>query len=606
MLKLSLSIPAGDRETPASFASRLARRNFVSARDLAKDFGLSFQKIVDGDANEIRRLADLAGASVKDLLANAIRKIGTAFEFRGQNISKVGLRRARVHVCPHCIQEDIGSSELPADLAAYGRFDWTIGSIRSCAKHSVPLVEVARDLQPGHYHDFSRNIAAAIPAMDRLAQEAPRRPASGLETYLAARIEGRADHPWLDSLPFSAAAWTTEVVGAVAEFGKRVNLDLLGEDQMYRAGATGFEITKAGAAGIDDFMARLKREHVPKKEGSADGPQATYGKLFMCFAQGLPDPAYDLVRATLGDHILANFPLGPGDELFGKPVEIRRFHSIRSASKHYGMHPKRLRKLIEVEGLVADRSVKDRDVLFDAGVADRLFKREADSLTLTQVEKYLNAPRPLPKYFLEAGLIRRHSVGSDALHEVFFKSELDQFLTTLFHKAETVTHARPDAHEIRTVAHRANCSVVEILRLIIDGRLAWIGRLAGVHGLAAILVDLDEVKSMTTLPDLGGLIPANALRALRVNCKVMTGLLRVGAFKTVVQRHPIKRNPQVVIPFEEIERFKSEYVSLFTAARSQGKHMPVLLRELRALGVQPVPQFKGVGATFFKRADVPS
>ncbi|MFX8848502.1 hypothetical protein ABTM68_19480, partial [Acinetobacter baumannii] len=75
---------------------------------------------------------------------------------------------------------------------------------------------------------------------------------------------------------------------------------------------------------------------------------------------------------------------------------------------------------------------------------------------------------------------------------------------------------------------------------------------------------------------------------------------------TVVQPHPIKRNPQVVIPFEEIERFKEEFVSLFLLARGSGKHMPVLLRELRAQGIQPVPQFEGVGATFFRRADIPS
>jgi hypothetical protein len=60
--------------------------------------------------------------------------------------------------------------------------------------------------------------------------------------------------------------------------------------------------------------------------------------------------------------------------------------------------------------------------------------------------------------------------------------------------------------------------------------------------------------------------------ALRVNCEVMAGLLKVGAFKTIVQRHRIKRNPQTVIPFEEIQRFKSEYVFLFEAARSRKKH----------------------------------
>jgi hypothetical protein len=471
----------------------------------------------------------------------------------------------------------------------------------------VALVEVARDLQPGQYHDFSRNIAAAIPAMNRLADEAACRTASGLETYLLDRIEGRADYLWLDRLPFFAAAWTTEVVGAVAEFGKRVNLDLLSDDDMYRAGAAGFQITKNGAAGIDDFMSRLKREHIPKKDGSADGAQAMFGKLYMTFAQGLVDPGYDPVRSTMADHILANFPLGPGDELFGKPVEARRFHSVRTASLSYKMHPKRLRKLIEAEGLVPSGSeVKNRDVLFDASVADRLFARERDSITMNQVQKYINAPRPIPRVLLEAGLLQRHSVGSDALNDVFFKSELDAFLASIFAKAETVVTAPAGTFEIRTVSHRANCSTAEIVRLIVDQRLAWVGRLPDVHGLAAILVDIEEIRSLTRLPDLDGLIPAEALRPLRVSSGVMAGLLKAGAFRTTVQRHPTKRNPQTVIPFAEIERFKSEYVSLFTAARSQGKHMPVLLRELRALGIDPVPQFEAVGATFFKRADIPS
>lgn len=604
MLKLSLTISAGERETPASFLSRLALCNFVSARDLAKDFGLSFQKVVDGDPVEIRRLASLGGANVQDLLANAIRKTGTAFEFRGQNISKVAMRRARVHVCPVCIQEDIASSELSANLAAQGRFDWTIGSIRTCGKHSVPLVEVARDLPPGQYHDFSRNVAAAIPTIDRLVDEATRRPASGLEAYLLDRIEGRADYPWLDRLPFSAAAWTTEVVGAVAEFGKRVNFDLLGDDDMYRAGAAGFAITKAGAAGIHEFMSRLKREHAPKQPGSADGPQATYGKLFMSFAQGLADPAYDPVRTTMAEHILATFPLGPGDELFGKPVEVRRFHSVRTASLTYKMHPKRLRKLVEAQGLVTDRSVKDRDVLFDAAVADRLFARERDSIALTQLEKFLNAKRPLPRVLLEAGLLRRHSVGNDDLNQVFYKSELDEFLASLFKNAETVAAARPGAYGIKTASHRANCSTAEIVKLIVDDRLVWVGRLADIAGLAAILVDVEEIRSLTRLPELAGLTPFEALRVLRVNCKAMAGLLKAGAFRTVVQPHPIKRNPQVVIPFEELERFKAEYISLFLLARGSGKHMPVLLRELTAAGVRPV--FEGVGATFFRRSDLPS
>ncbi len=61
MQKLALTVPAGISETPTSFASRLAARNFVSARDLLRDFGLSFQKVADGDEHTIRKLARLGG-----------------------------------------------------------------------------------------------------------------------------------------------------------------------------------------------------------------------------------------------------------------------------------------------------------------------------------------------------------------------------------------------------------------------------------------------------------------------------------------------------------------------------------------------------------------
>lgn len=606
MQKLALTLFAEVGETPTSLASRVAARNFVSARDLARDFGISFQKIVDGDELEIRRLADLSNAEIQDLLPNAIRKIGTMYELRGQSITKPAIRRAKVHICPLCIQGDIARSLLSPQLAAYGRPEWALAAIRTCAKHEVALVEVKRDLPPSQLHDFARNIEDAIPRIDELAETAVRRPASGLETYLLGRLDGREDYPWLDRMPFYAAARTIEIVGAVASFGKRINMDKLLDDDWYEAGDVGFDILKSGATGLTDFMSVLKEEHVPKTDrGSADGPQAVYGKLFMTYAQGLPDPSYDPVRQAMTEHILANFPLGPGDVLFGKPVETRRFHSIRTASITYDMHPKRLRKLIEAEGLISDRSRKDRDILFDAAVADRLFKRETASLTLKDVEEYINAPRPMAQVLHQAGLIQRHTVGIGQMNEVFLKPELEQFVANLYRKAIVVSHPTSAMCDVATAAKRTNASTAEVVRLILEDRLGWIGRLVGVKGVLGLLVDVEEVKPLVRLPELAGIVPADAVKALRVNSKVVKGLLDRGVFKTITQRHPIKRNLTTVIPNEEIERFRTTYVSLFTLARERGKHMPILLRELAELGIRPAMELEDVGATFFKWCELP-
>lgn len=606
MQKLALTLFAEVGETPTSLASRVAARNFVSARDLARDFGISFQRIVDGDELEIRRLADLSNAEIQDLLPNAIRKIGTMYELRGQLITKPAIRRAKVHICPLCIQADIARSVLSAQLAAYGRPEWAVTAIRTCAKHEVALVEVKRDLPPGQLHDFARNIADAIPRIDELAEKAIRRPPSGMESYLLGRLDGREDRPWLDRMPFYAAARTIEIVGAVASFGKRINMDKLLDDDWYEAGDVGFDILKSGATGLTDFMSVLKEEHVPKTDrGSADGPQAVYGKLFMTYAQGLPDPSYDPVRQAMTEHILSNFPLGPGDVLFGKPVETRRFHSIRTASITYDLHPKRLRKLVEAEGLISDPKLKDRDILFDAAVADRLFKREEDSLSLKEVERFINAPRPMAQVLYQAGLINRHVTGVGQMNEVFFRSELDEFVSNLYRKAVIVAHPTSHMCDVATAAKRTNASTAEIVRFVFEDRIAWVGRLVDAKGVLGLLVDVDEVRRLVRLPDLAGLVPADAVKALRVNGKVMKALLDKKLLQTIEQRHPVKRNLTKVIPHQEIERFTTTYVSLFTLARERGKHMPILLRELAELGIRPATELEDVGATFFKWCELP-
>jgi hypothetical protein len=268
------------------------------------------------------------------------------------------------------------------------------------------------------------------------------------------------------------------------------------------------------------------------------------------------------------------------------------------------MHPKRLRKLIEAEGLISNPALKDRDILFDAEVADRLLKREADSLTMKQVQVYINAPRPMAQILFQAGLIRRHVVGLGKMNEVYFKSEVDEFLARLFRKAETVAEPGPGIYDVATAAKRTNGSTADYVRLVLEDRLTWVGRKAGTEGVLSLLVNVEEARPLIRLPELSGLVPAEAIRILQVNSKVMTGLLKAGAFKTIIERHPIKRSPQTVIPHEEITRFKEEYVSLFTLARAQGKHMPVLLKELKALGVKPA--FEGAGATFFRRGDLPT
>jgi TniQ len=603
--KLALAPSAGVDETPASYLSRLAASNFVSAREFAKDFALSFQSIVDGCGREIQKLSDLGGAAFQDLMRNAVRRTRNGFALASEQIAKDSIRRVRVCVCPACIVQDIATSGDPPGLAAYGRAAWTISPIRTCEQHSIALVEVARDLKPGARHDFVRNIAAAIPRMTRLLERATHRPASGLEKYLLGRIDGCASSPWLDRMPFFAVAKTAETVGAVAEYGRTVNLRTLSENQRYMAGGAGFEILNQGETGFTEFLAGLHKTYQVRRLGS-EGPQALLGRIYTTFGQGLPDKAYDPVRDVISRFVMATLPLGPEHQVFGTPVGRRVLHSIRSASVEYAMHPNRLRKLVIAAGLASDPNLPNRKIVFEVEAAERLIERERKSISANQVPQYLNVPLGTFRVLFQAGLLRRHSLGTGELSEVFYTEELDKFLASILQNSREVSDAGQSGCDIPTAARRARCSAVEIVRLIQETKLSWIGCRSGVRGFLSVLVNVDEVRPLATGEALRGLTIEQAVSKLHTNDRVIKGLIRVGAIQTVKQRHPVMRNMQTIIPHDELASFDEKYVSLFTLARERGKNLPTLLREFQVLGVKPAPELGGVGATFFRRSDVPS
>jgi hypothetical protein len=269
------------------------------------------------------------------------------------------------------------------------------------------------------------------------------------------------------------------------------------------------------------------------------------------------------------------------------------------------MHPNRLRKLVIAAGLASDPNLPNRKIVFEAEAAERLIERERKSISANQVPKYLNVPLGTFRVLFQAGLLRRHALGTGELSEVFYTEELDKFLASILQNSRDISDARQSGCNIPTAARRARCSAVEIVRLIQETKLSWIGRRSGVRGFLSVLVNVDEVRPFAAGEALRGLTIGQAVSKLHTNDRVLKGLIKVGAIQTVKQRHPVARNMQTIITHEEIARFNDEFVSLFILARQRGKHMPILLQELQALGVQPAPELEGIGATFFRRSEVP-
>jgi hypothetical protein len=319
-------------------------------------------------------------------------------------------------------------------------------------------------------------------------------------------------------------------------------------------------------------------------------------------------PSYDGVRDLVSHFIRTRFPVGPGDVVFGKPVERRTLHSVRTLAVETKLHPKRLRKLLGVAGTLPTDAdgLADGNCLFDAEKGS-LAAREAAAATLSvrKAGEYLNAPRVQRDRLYRAGLIVPRVRGADhGAADQFAPEDLDAFLDRLLAGAKPLKVAKAGQVNIPEAARLAVCMSEEIVRLILDGKLARKWRLRGERGYMSVMIDVEEVRALVRGPDHGGLTGEEVKDKLSTTAKVAAALIKHGHLTTVTVVNPVNRCPTVVVPVAEVERFARKYISLFALARQQGRHFRAVKRELDAAGIEPALNPGKIGATFYRKADL--
>jgi hypothetical protein len=532
---------------------------------------------------------------------------GTDYRIRGQAFNKPSLLRNYFRICPKCAAEDIKTSAQPVELAVYGRLSWNIASIRTCATHNTALTLFAKDPTTNEGHDFALIVRQnshelqSLPVVDR----AP----SALENYLLARLNGVAKHhPWLDALDFHVAAKTCEIIGAIAIFGRDVVLDKMTDADWQVAGGAGFEIASAGESAIRAFLSRLQTSCVHNRSG-AEGPQAVFGTLYKWIAFGAKDAAFDPVRDVMRRHIIETTPVGPADTVMGEPVKRRVLHSIHTAAMDFGAHPKRLRKILAAKGLLpaGHESSSDNLVLFDADRAQDVFDSGAiDGLTQKDLETYLGTGRVQAKILVDSGIVKPAVAVSEPGIGwfAFARKEIDTFLENLLRDAKPVDIAAESQVDIPTAAGRANCQSAEVVRLILDRKLDWVGTLTSKEKYLSVLVDIDEVKSKTRLTPLDGLTARQVEKALKTSTAAVRALIDNGILKTERRVNPINRCPVDIVPTADFEKFRATYVSLFELAKERGMHHMKLKKELAERNIRPAIDPELIHATFYRCEDI--
>ncbi|MFU0504597.1 TniQ family protein [Pseudaminobacter sp. NGMCC 1.201702] len=609
-MKLSLTLDLGNHETPPDFASRLATRAYRDdMREFCRDFGIHPRAIINGEPEAVRALADLAGVNPDRLLRESFTRVGgpkRQFRHKGQDLLQSSLVRNRVRMCPACMAEDVKRLDCRVAARPHRRSMWLIRGVRTCAKHGMALAEVGKLDGPNVIHDTSRIVADAVPRLQSLLDAAVPRSPSPFERYLLRRLDGRTAGSWLDGLPMYAALHLPFVVGAVAARGPGVVLDDLDDDDARRCEASGFHIVDKGTAGIRAFLNELQAPFQDSR--SAKGPKVMYGRLYDWLAHECRDKAYDPVRDIIVDHSLDTLAFGPGDVLFGRQIAVRRKHSVRSASQEFGLHPKRMRRMLQRANLT-DSGVSgpaNNKVTFDAAEAEALLKGLAESMSMERARDYLNVPRPHDRGLMERAFIKPMMDGGRVKGaHAFLKSDLDHFLERLLRDADPALHGDPEMVPLIAAARHSCCAVMDVVTLVLDGKLTRVGRDPGQAGFLSVFVDAEEVRPLVTGPAYEGHSLRDLEKLLSAGTYAVKALVENGLLTAETVKNPVTGWMQPIVREEDLQRFRQEYVSLHTLARERGEHFARVKKALVAAGVVPVGDPDELKQTLYRRSDIP-
>ena len=602
-MRLPLTVPLRPGETVASFTSRLAAENGRTASEFCRDFGIAFSDILKGDRTAIAKIAELAGADKPMLQDQTVVWSRYRHVYRGQLLDRDTVRTTEIRFCPACLRADIRADRaVDPEIAVYGRGAWMIEALHTCHVHDMPLVPTARRPARHIFHDFSLSIRPSIPGLGRLVASAPRRKPNGLELYVLARLDGTAKSEFLDGLELFVAIKVCEVLGAVSLYGKNVVLKTMPEQKMVAALGRGFEIAHGGSDGIRKFLDELMLAADDRRR--RDGSGAVFGRLYKWLSAHQQDAAYAPIRVLVAQYVFGRYPYGAHSRVLGIAAPKQTRHSVHTLSLEVGQHPKKLRKVLRAAGVIDDRQMafSDNNVTFDARAGSAAAQGAKRCLYLPAVRTRLNVSRIQADLLIKHRFIQPRDPIAGA-YDKYAIDDLDAFLGALLRGAKTVDRPTAAMDGIPKAAKRAYCSSSDVIRLILNRRLSWTGRLRGVRGYKSVLVKIDEVKAAVRGPEHGGITLRQVCKVLRTHDLVLAALIAGGHLKSFVARNPATRFMQTLVARKELVRFQKTYVSLFALGKERKQNLGVLKTELDAAGVRPAFDHQKVRARFYRRSE---
>ena len=597
MSALSFTVAHLPGEALPSFLGRTAARNGVDVASFCREMGLSLVDVANGVTGAVDRLAALTGADRAALRRHAlVRKGDRTWTLNGEVVDWHMLRRLNARVCPVCLIADAA-----AGRSAHCRTSWLIEQIRTCPVHAVGLVALralgGQGVARWQLHDFVGRLSSSL-GEDGVAGLPIRRTyVSGLDYYLHRRLSGGKTEPWIDALPFNVVATFTERLGVAALHGPGVRFNDLGPDDWKAAGDAGWEVMRLGERGLGLFASAL--DHEP-----GSGLKGALGEFWSFLLRASRKDGYQpLCRMFLSGVDVLPPSLPP--RLTGG--EGGRRIRLSAASAECRRNPSTVRRVLSRHGLLGTghEEVAARRIVLDREAVTAAMAEHADRLSLAEAGRHANAPNRQIGLLHAAGLFGEPaSERRRGVNVTVSRRAIDAFLRDLTKDAVERPRALAGEGTLLQAARSARRPLADVTRLVVGGRLGWVGLQVGVSGFSAVLVRLEEVRAILNGGDRPGHTSVEVSRILRIPYAGVNALIDDGHLTGVMVRQRRTGQPYRVVDPVSLRAFERVYASISAVARRWGIHPHAARTHITASGVEVALSPERYGTPIYAMHDV--
>ncbi|WP_312403709.1 TniQ family protein [Rhizobium sp.] len=606
-MALPVSLSPNFDEPPVEFAARLAKANgYSSLRTLLNSAQIDGQKLRFGDLNTLNKVANLAGSSLELQAKYSVPKssVGGRWKLGHAQFTKETRRGSRIRICPCCILNDVEHETGRPFSGAYFRASWQTRAVSNCARHRRPILEMT--VPTKRVREFSNEIAANIDLIRSAASDQYTAIDVSADKYLEDRIHGIASNQFLDTFEAHVIVDLASYLGTFILANQAAlacsEIKLLPSDPR----STGFLLISQGEKKIRDVMATIIGYLRPAN------CEAIYSNDFgRWLRRNASLPEFANVVELFQDIGERNLPFGVGDVCI-IPTRRRYLHSIKSASKEYGVTVNRISKLLVENGILAEVTRSYKRTYFSVEAANDLILAAHDTTTAVETKKLLDITEGNLAQIIKAGLLPRVEVPVDG--RVFTrikKADIEAFQKRLF--ADVVFCDIPKGFRpIKVLARRYGVRLEQVLKLIMDRAFEKvIAKPASGRKVTNLYVQAaDAKKALRSQIDVNGSVQTNLLTVSatieRLRAKIATvRFLYTHGFLQPIEHHAFGfMKQQVFIKEDDLNKFMSEYVSVSEMARVHGTHAIVVTEELEARGINPAFISPPQVAKFYNRSDV--